>query len=104
MDRRRFLNVLTGSVAVTIASLGARQSFAHSHGHHGAHHHHKTAHDHHAAKDHRHGEEPHDSHYHHDHDDNGDHHHNCRLTGEVDAQSGHHKQECRDHNGGWDSD
>jgi len=106
MNRRRFLNILTGTMVATIATLGAKQGFAHSHGtaHHGAHHHHEKAHAHHAAKHHRHDEERHDSHYHHNHDGYGDHHHNCRLTGEVDAQTGHHGQECQDHDKRWKSD
>ena len=106
MNRRRFLNVLTGAMVATVSSLGARQSFAGGHGalHHAAHHQHEKAHVHHAAKEHRHDEEPQDSNYHHRHDDYGDHHHDCRLTGKIDAQTGHHRQECQDHDGGWESD
>ena len=104
MNRRQFLNALTGAVVATTASLSARQVFAVGYGHHAAHHHHEMAHAHHAAKEHRHDDERHDSHYHHDHDDYGDHHHNCRLMEDIDPQTGHHREECQDHDGRWLSD
>ena len=106
MNRRRFLHVLTGAAVAAVASLGAGRAFAHGQGggHHAGHHHHGKAHMHHAMRNHRHSEVRHDSHYHHDHDDHSEHDHACRLTGEVDAQSGHHKMECQGHDGGWESD
>ena len=106
MNRRRFLNVQSGALVATVASLGARRGFTHGHGsaHHAAHHHHEKAHEHHAAKDHRHDEARHDSHYHHDHDGYGDHHHSCRHMEDIDPQTGHHRQECQDHDGIWKSD
>jgi hypothetical protein len=87
----------TGAVAATVTSLGARQVVAHEH--HAAHHHSEREHVHHAAREHPHSDESHDSHYHHRHDDYDDHHHNCVHTGEVDPQTRHSKQECRDHEG-----
>ena len=96
MNRRHFLFVLTGAVAATVASLGARQGFAH--GHHSEHHNHEEEHEHHSSNDHKHDETQQDSHYHHSHDDHDDHHHDCRNSS-VDAQTGHHRQGCVGHDG-----
>lgn len=101
MNRRWFLHVLAGAVVTTVASLGARQGFAHEH--HSEHHNHEEEHEHHSSNDHEHDETQQDSHYHHSHDDYGDHHHDCRNTGEVDSQTGHHRQECVGHDGDWEN-
>ena len=102
MNRRKALNILAGTAAASITGLHVSLGFAHSHGgHHAAHHHHQKAHVHHSGRKHQHSEKHYDSHYHHTHDDYDEHHHDCRFNGEVDAQTGHHKQECREHDGGW---
>ena len=104
MNRRQFLNALTGAVVATAASLGARQGFAAGQDHHAPHHQYEMGHTHHATEAHRHDEERHDSHYHHNHDEyvvDDDHYHNCRLTKDIDARTGHHREECQDHDGRW---
>ena len=102
MNKKQFLYVLTGALVATVVSLGASQGSDLSDFVYQPHDVNVGIEDFHSAHEHQHVDR-HDAHYHHTHADAGSHHHNCRATGNTDAQTGNQMLECQDHDGGWKS-